>query len=1038
MTESGDATSFGAGLVVPGQPATPAGGPTVAGAGIPAATFQPPVVMFKPPDLESARPTGAGQGGGRRKDQPEDEVLAAETADSAGDGQEQASDQPEEDGESGSRRRRRGGRGHGKARNGGEDTTDAAAQADGAPAEGSAEQSTAPGEAEAAGDEGDEGAAGGRRRRRRRRSGSGGEGSEAAADDPPNTVTHVRPPRSASADVSDVRAVKGSTRLEAKRQRRREGRESGRRRPPIITESEFLARREAVQRVMVVRQRGDRTQIAVLEDGTLVEHYVDKASHQSYVGNVYLGKVQNVLPSMEAAFVDIGKGRNAVLYAGEVNFDASGLEGESKRIESALKSGQSILVQVTKDPIGHKGARLTSQISLPGRYLVYVPGASMTGISRKLPDTERTRLKQILKQVMPEGAGVIVRTAAEGASEEELARDVSRLAAQWEAIERKSKTASAPDLLYSEPDLTIRVVRDIFNEDFGKLVIASDGEWDIVDEYVRYVAPHLADRMERWQDDKDVFASYRIDEQLAKALERKVWLPSGGSLVIDPTEAMTVIDVNTGKFTGQGGNLEQTVTRNNLEAAEEIVRQLRLRDVGGIIVIDFIDMVLESNRELVLRRLLECLARDRTKHQVAEVTSLGLVQMTRKRVGSGLLEAFSTTCEHCNGRGVLISMEPVDHDHAPTRDDNRGKDDGKSRGGRGSRNGRQRGDGSRGDGARDGGGRDGGSRDSAGRDSAGRDSAGRDSGGRDGNGHGGNGHGNGRGSNQESGAQHGDAQSGGRGQREDQPSADASAQAADGPASAESGGNGRRSSSGSGSSGRRGRAVRGAGPANPEFSGEASLAHSGARDNGALPTGQVAEIVVSLEGVGSRSPGGDAPTAGAAQAASGAREASGGGPASPAASADRASSASAGQAGASPTSGADAAGGASPAGAASQAGGADAAGGASPAGGDSQTGGADAAGGESPAGGASQTDGAQATASEAVPAGSGPAASSAAPADSAAPASSAAPADSAAPASGTAGPAGDGEPAPAATSGRRRRRSPRQEPETAPGASLNT
>ena len=485
-----------------------------------------------------------------------------------------------------------------------------------------------------------------------------------ATDDPPNTVVHVRPPRSASADVSDVRAVKGSTRLEAKRQRRREGRESGRRRPPIITESEFLARREAVQRVMVVRQRGDRTQIAVLEDGTLVEHYVDKASHQSYVGNVYLGKVQNVLPSMEAAFVDIGKGRNAVLYAGEVNFDASGLEGESKRIESALKSGQSILVQVTKDPIGHKGARLTSQISLPGRYLVYVPGASMTGISRKLPDTERTRLKQILKQVMPDGAGVIVRTAAEGASEEELARDVSRLAAQWEAIERKSKTASAPELLYSEPDLTIRVVRDIFNEDFGKLVIASDGEWDIVDEYVRYVAPHLADRMERWQDDKDVFASYRIDEQLAKALERKVWLPSGGSLVIDPTEAMTVIDVNTGKFTGQGGNLEQTVTRNNLEAAEEIVRQLRLRDVGGIIVIDFIDMVLESNRELVLRRLLECLARDRTKHQVAEVTSLGLVQMTRKRVGSGLLEAFSNACEHCNGRGVIISMEPVDHEHA--------------------------------------------------------------------------------------------------------------------------------------------------------------------------------------------------------------------------------------------------------------------------------------------------------------------------------------------------------------------------------------
>jgi ribonuclease E len=550
----------------------------------------------------------------------------------------------------------------------------------------------------------DESATPARRRRRRRRSGSAADGDPQTADDPPNTVVHVRAPRTAAADgggdgKSDVKGVKGSTRLEAKRQRRREGRESGRRRPPIITESEFLARREAVERVMVVRQHADRTQIAVMEDGVLVEHYVDKASHQSYVGNVYLGRVQNVLPSMEAAFVDIGKGRNAVLYAGEVNFDASGLEGESKRIESALKSGQSILVQATKDPIGHKGARLTSQVSLPGRYLVYVPGANMTGISRKLPDTERTRLKQILKQVMPENAGVIVRTAAEGATEEELAHDVARLAAQWEAIERKAKSATAPELLYSEPDLTIRVVRDIFNEDFTKLVIASAGDWDMVDEYVRYVAPNLAERLERWTDDQDVFAAYRIDEQIAKALERKVWLPSGGSLVIDATEAMTVIDVNTGKFTGQGGNLEQTVTRNNLEAAEEIVRQLRVRDVGGIIVIDFIDMVLESNRDLVLRRLLECLARDRTKHQVAEVTSLGLVQMTRKRVGSGLLEAFSVPCDCCGGRGVIVSLEPVDH--APPAHSH-GRDGGRDSGGRES-------------GGRDGGGRDGGGRDGGGR-----------------------------------------------------------------------------------------------------------------------------------------------------------------------------------------------------------------------------------------------------------------------------------------------------------------------------------
>ncbi len=610
------------------------------------------------------------------------------TSQPAESGRPQQDDDSEEGAGGGSRRRRRGGRGRGKggtAEPGSGDGGQASAQDQGGQdqggqpgdgrkadkqAKGAAGSAHAAGRAQdskdsddEAGDENGDGSSASRRRRRRRqRSGAVVAGGEVPADDPADTVVHVREPRQAG-DADDVRAVKGSTRLEAKRQRRREGRDTGRRRPPIITESEFLARREAVERVMAVRQQGERTQIAVLEDGVLVEHYVDRASHQSYVGNVYLGKVQNVLPSMEAAFVDIGKGRNAVLYAGEVNFDASGLEGVAKRIESALKSGQSIMVQVTKDPIGHKGARLTSQVSLPGRYLVYVPGASMTGISRKLPDTERNRLKQILKKVAPEEGGIIVRTAAEGASEEELQHDVTRLVAQWQAIERKAKTASAPDLLYGEPDLTIRVVRDIFNEDFTRLVIASDNEWDLVDEYVRYVAPNLAERLERWADDKDLFTAYRIDEQLTKALDRKVWLPSGGSLVIDTTEAMTVIDVNTGKFTGQGGNLEQTVTRNNLEAAEEIVRQLRLRDIGGIIVIDFIDMVLESNRDLVLRRLIECLARDRTKHQVAEVTSLGLVQMTRKRVGSGLLAAFSVPCEHCNGRGILVSTDLTELPH---------------------------------------------------------------------------------------------------------------------------------------------------------------------------------------------------------------------------------------------------------------------------------------------------------------------------------------------------------------------------------------
>ena len=554
------------------------------------------------------------------------------------------------------RRRRRNTRSRGRGEAAAEDDFDGQGGADDGVSDDSAGEADADGEGDAA--EGDGGAPGRRRRRKRRRGLADGE--VLSPDDPPDTVVHVR---EAHNPADDVRAIKGSTRLEAKKQRRREGRESGRRRPPVVTESEFLARRESVERTMVVRQRGDRTQIAVLEDGVLVEHYVNRTTHASYVGNVYLGKVQNVLPSMEAAFVDIGKGRNAVLYAGEVNFDASGLEGQPKRIESALKPGQSVIVQVTKDPVGHKGARLTSQVSLPGRYLVYVPGASMTGISRKLPDTERTRLKQILKKVTPENAGVIVRTAAEGAAEAELDRDITRLAAQWETIEKKAKTATAPALLYGEPDLTIRVVRDVFNEDFSRLLVSGEDGWEIIDEYVRYVAPHLADRISRWDSpdnedaDDDVFAAYRIDEQLAKALERKVWLPSGGSLVIDRTEAMTVIDVNTGKFTGQGGNLEETVTKNNLEAAEEIVRQLRLRDVGGIVVIDFIDMVLESNRELVLRRLLECLARDRTKHQVAEVTSLGLVQMTRKRVGAGLIEAFSQQCECCNGRGVIITLD---------------------------------------------------------------------------------------------------------------------------------------------------------------------------------------------------------------------------------------------------------------------------------------------------------------------------------------------------------------------------------------------
>ena len=498
-------------------------------------------------------------------------------------------------------------------------------------------------------------------RRRRRRRGTEDIEIEGGAEDDVETVTKVRAPRLADSHASNtVTGVRGSTRLEAKRVRRRESRSLGRRRH-IVTEAEFLARRESVDRQMLVRQKDGRIQIGVLEDGVLAEHFVSKTQQDSLIGNVYLGKVQNVLPSMEAAFVDIGRGRNAVLYAGEVNWDVTGLDGAPRKIENALKPGDSVLVQVTKDPIGHKGARLTSQVSLPGRFLVYVPGGSMTGISRKLPDTERARLKKILKDKLPEGAGVIVRTAAEGASEEELTHDINRLRAQWEEIQEKanSRKVLAPEMLYQEPDLMIKTVRDVFNEDFTAMIVQGENAWDSIEAYVTYVAPDLVSRLQQWDGEDDLFDHYRINEQLAKALDRKVYLPSGGSLVIDRTEAMTVVDVNTGKFTGSGGNLEETVTKNNLEAAEEIVRQLRLRDIGGIIVIDFIDMVLESNRDLVLRRLIECLGRDRTKHQVTEVTSLGLVQMTRKRLGTGLLEVFSEPCEHCAGRGLIVHDQPL-------------------------------------------------------------------------------------------------------------------------------------------------------------------------------------------------------------------------------------------------------------------------------------------------------------------------------------------------------------------------------------------
>lgn len=538
-----------------------------------------------------------------------------------------------------------------------------------------------------------------RRRRRRRKSGSGEDGEPATSpDDPPNTVVHEWEPRQPDKD-EEIQGISGSTRLEAKRQRRRDGRDAGRRRPPILSEAEFLARRESVERMMVVRDKVRTepphegqlyTQIAVLEDGVVVEHFVTSSAQASLVGNIYLGIVQNVLPSMEAAFVDIGRGRNGVLYAGEVNWEAAGLGGANRKIEQALKPGDYVVVQVSKDPVGHKGARLTTQVSLAGRYLVYVPGASSTGISRKLPDTERQRLKEILREVVPPDAGVIIRTASEGVKAEDIKADVERLQKRWAEIEAKAnevmaKKAGQAVTLYEEPDVLVKVIRDLFNEDFTGLIVSGDHAWKTISDYVSTVAPELLPRMQKYEpaspDAPDVFAVHRIDEQLAKAMDRKVWLPSGGTLVIDRTEAMTVIDVNTGKFTGSGGNLEQTVTRNNLEAAEEIVRQLRLRDIGGIVVIDFIDMVLESNRDLVLRRLTEALARDRTRHQVSEVTSLGLVQLTRKRLGTGLIEAFSTTCTECGGRGIILHGDPVDS----TSSNGRKSDSGGRRGKRGKR-----------------------------------------------------------------------------------------------------------------------------------------------------------------------------------------------------------------------------------------------------------------------------------------------------------------------------------------------------------------
>ena len=451
-----------------------------------------------------------------------------------------------------------------------------------------------------------------------------------------------------------VPAAKGSTRLEARAQR---SQQRPRRRPRRLSEEE-AKRLRGSDKVMVIHEHGDRTQIAVLAEQALIEHYVAHGKGKSMAGNVYLGRVQNVLSGMEAAFVDIGRGRNAVLYAGEVNYSPEDLEGETApRIEKILKPGQAVLVQVTKDPLGTKGARLTAQVSLAGRYMVLAPEQQLSGISRRLAEDERSRLRQILRSVKTDGHGLIVRTAAEGASAEALTRDLDNLLKIWNEIKAKQRKEKAPALLYAEPELVMRVARDIFSGDFAKVVVDSKRIYETLRGYLEETGPDLLDRLELYEGSLPILEEYHVAEQIHKALERKVWLPSGGSIVIDRTEAMTVIDVNTSKFVGKGGSLEETVFKNNLEAAEEVARQLRLRDIGGIIVIDFIDMIVPANREQVLRTLKRALSRDKTRSQVFDVSSLGLVEMTRKKVSEGLLEAFSEPCPNCEGRGIVITHE---------------------------------------------------------------------------------------------------------------------------------------------------------------------------------------------------------------------------------------------------------------------------------------------------------------------------------------------------------------------------------------------
>ncbi|HEX6329938.1 MAG TPA: Rne/Rng family ribonuclease [Actinomycetota bacterium] len=529
------------------------------------------------------------------------------------------------------RRRRRGGRGRRRSAGAG-----AAPRAD---AEAGAEATEAAEETETAG---------GRPSRSRSRRRSPAKPKEPKAEAAVKTAEDGKAeakPRSRRA--AKVEEPPASTRLKRQRQSRQV-----RRRRDVTPSIERVT-----DKLMVITEHGERDQIAVLEGRDLVQHYVTRRGARSMVGNVYLGRVQNVLPGMEAAFVDVGRGRNAVLYAGEVNWSPEDLEGAPPRIEHVLKSGQSVLVQVTKDPIGGKGARLTAQVSLPGRYLVLAPNSNVTGISRRLPDGERRRLKAVYKRIKPDDHGLIVRTAADGSSEEALADDLGRLLEEWAAIEKRAKRAKAPSILYEEPELTVRVVRDLFtDEEYRELVTDSPRVYELITDYLRGVASDLLSKVRLHGGPLPVFEEFHIVEQIHKGLDRKVWLPSGGYVIIERTEALTVIDVNTGKAVGKS-NLEETVVNTNVEAAREIARQLRLRDIGGMIVIDFIDMLLEQNKHKVIDAMQEALAQDKSRSQVFDISPLGLLEVTRKRVSGGLLDAFSETCPTCEGRGVLVTYD---------------------------------------------------------------------------------------------------------------------------------------------------------------------------------------------------------------------------------------------------------------------------------------------------------------------------------------------------------------------------------------------